>query len=158
MKIYLDNCCYNRLFDDRSNIKNYLEREAILIIMQKAYDGEEEIIGSDILDIEISKIINDEKRNDVEGVYRSLISNVVEIDEQIKTRAEEIIKLSNIKAFDSLHLASAEAGADMLLTTDMKFLRNCKKILCKVDVKNPIEYVMEVFDHDDADNKNNKAE
>ena len=158
MKIYLDNCCYNRLFDDRSNIKNYLEREAILIIMQKAYDGEEEIIGSDILDIEISKIINDEKRNDVEGVYRSLISNVVEIDERIKTRAEEIIKLSNIKAFDSLHLASAEAGADMLLTTDMKFLRNCKKILCKVDVKNPIEYVMEVFDHDDADNKNNKAE
>lgn len=87
-----------------------------------------------------------------------MISNVVEIDEQIKTRAEEIIKLSNIKAFDSLHLASAEAGADMLLTTDMKFLRNCKKILCKVDVKNPIEYVMEVFDHDDADNKNNKAE
>lgn len=158
MKIYLDNCCYNRLFDDRSNIKNYLEREAILIIMQKAYDGEEEIIGSDILDIEISKIINDEKRNDVEGVYRSLISNVVEIDGRIKTRAEEIIKFSNIKAFDSLHLASAEAGADMLLTTDMKFLRNCKKILCKVDVKNPIEYVMEVFDHDDADNKNNKAE
>ena len=95
MKIYLDNCCYNRLFDDRSNIKNYLEREAILIIMQKAYDGEEEIIGSDILDIEISKIINAEKRNDVEGVYRSLISNVVEIDERIKSRAEEIIKLSS---------------------------------------------------------------
>ena len=146
------------MFDDRSNIKNYLEREAILIIMQKAYDGEEEIIGSDILDIEISKIINGEKRNDVEGVYRSLISNVVEIDERIKSRAEEIIKLSNIKAFDSLHLASAEAGADILLTTDMKFLRNSKKIICKVGVKNPIEYVMEVFDYDDADNKNNKAE
>lgn len=30
MKIYMDNCCYNRLFDDRSNIKNYLEREALL--------------------------------------------------------------------------------------------------------------------------------
>ena len=78
----------------------------------------------------IWKILNDEKRNDVEGVYRSLISN----------------------ASDSLHLASAEAGADVLLTTDMKFLRNCKRILCKVGVKNPIEYVMEVFDHDDADN------
>ena len=50
-----------------------------------------------------------------------------------------------------MHLASAEAGADILLTTDIKFLRNCKKISCKVDVKNPIEYVMEVFDYDDAD-------
>lgn len=76
MKIYLDNCCYNRLFDDRSNIKNYLEREAILIIMQKAYEGEDEIIGSDILDIEISKIANPEKRGNVEGVYRTLVSNV----------------------------------------------------------------------------------
>ncbi len=151
MKIYLDNCCYNRLFDDRSNIKNYLEREAILIIMQKAYDGEEEIIGSDILDIEISRITNSDKRNDVDGVYHALISEKVETDEQIKARAKEIMEISDIKAFDSLHLASAEARADMLLTTDVKFIRNCKKFLCKVDVKNPIEYVMEVFDYDDTD-------
>lgn len=151
MKIYLDNCCYNRLFDDRTNIKNYLEREAILIIMQKAYEGEDEIIGSDVLDIEISKIASPEKRGNVEGVYRALISNVQEFNKGIENRAKEIVKISNIRAFDSLHLASAEAGADILLTTDVKFLRNCKKIFCKVDVKNPIEYVMEVFDYDDKD-------
>lgn len=151
LKIYLDNCCYNRLFDDRSNIKNYLEREAVLIIMQKAYDGEVEIIGSDILDIEISKNTSPEKRNEVEGVYRALISNTLEINERIEARAEEIMKISNIRAFDSLHLASAEAGADILLTTDIRFSRNCKKISCEVDVKNPIEYVMEVFEHDDTD-------
>lgn len=133
------------------DIKNYLEREAILIIMQKAYDGEEKIIGSDILDIEVSKIISDEKRNDVQGVYRALSSNTVKINGQIEARAEEIMSISNIKAFDSLHLASAEEGADILLTTDTKFLRSCKKISCKVDVKNPIEYVMEVFDYDDTD-------
>lgn len=34
MKIYMDNCCYNRLFDDRSNIKNYLEREAVLLVLE----------------------------------------------------------------------------------------------------------------------------
>lgn len=151
MKIYLDNCCYNRLFDDRSNIKNYLEREAILIIMQKAYEGEDEIIGSDILDIEISKIANPEKRGNVEGVYRTLVSNVQVLNKGIEDRAKEIMKTSNIRAFDSLHLASAEVGADILLTTDVRFLRNCKRIFCKVDVKNPIEYVMEVFDYD---NKN----
>lgn len=122
-----------------------------MIIMQKAYDGEEEIIGSDILDIEISKILSLEKQNEVEGVYHALTSKSIELDEQIETRANEIMAKSNIKAFDSLHLASAEAGADILLTTDMKFLRSCKKLSCKVDVKNPIEYVMEVFDYNDTD-------
>ena len=47
--------------------------------MQKAYEGEDEIIGSDILDIEISKIANPEKRGNVEGVYRALTSNVMEV-------------------------------------------------------------------------------
>jgi len=59
--VYLDNCCYNRPFDDRSNIKNYLEREAILLIMQMAYDGELHIIGSEVLRKEMSKISNYDK-------------------------------------------------------------------------------------------------
>lgn len=42
-------------------------------------------------------------------------------------------------------LLSAELGVDVLLTTDMKFLKNSQKIKTKVVVKNPIEFVMEVF-------------
>ena len=49
VKIYMDNCCYNRLFDDRSNIKNYLEREAVLLVLELIYEGRVEIIGSDCL-------------------------------------------------------------------------------------------------------------
>lgn len=78
-----------------------------------------------------------------------MISNIVEINKHIEIRAEEIIKISGIKAFDSLHLASAETGADILLTTDMKFLRNCQKIFSRIDVKNPIDFVMEEFNYDD---------
>lgn len=100
---------------------------------------------------QISKTLSLEKQNEVEGVYHALTSKSIELDEKIETRANEIMAKSNIKAFDSLHLASAEAGADILLTTDMKFLRSCKKLSCKVDVKNPIEYVMEVFDYNDTD-------
>ena len=29
IKIYLDNCCYNRPFDDLSQEKNYMEASAI---------------------------------------------------------------------------------------------------------------------------------
>lgn len=151
LRIYLDNCCYNRLFDDRSNIKNYLEREAVLIIMQKAFDGEFELVGSDILKIEIGKISNTEKRKNVEGVYNALVVDNIEIEDSIEKRAVEIRELSNIRAFDSLHLASAEEGADVLITTDIRFLRNSQRLQPKIEVKNPIVFVTEVYDYD-ADN------
>lgn len=153
MKIYLDSCCYNRLFDDRSNIRNYLEREAVLIILQKAFDGEIEIAGSDILEIELSKIKNDEKRNDVEGVYNALITNTIRTTSEIEMRAVQIREKSNIKAFDSLHLACAETEADILLTTDIKFLRGCQRIKSGISVKNPVEFIMEVFRYDESDDE-----
>lgn len=155
MRVYLDNCCYNRLFDDRSNIKNYLEREAVLIIMQKAFEKDLQIVGSDVLEIEISKIKNDEKRSDVEGVYNALVTDTINITSEIEKRAVQIRNVSYIKAFDSLHLASAEIGADVLLTTDMKFLKGSQKMAHKIAVKNPVEFIMEVFDHDKPNNESN---
>ena len=60
----------------------------------------------------------------------------------------------NIRNFDSLHLACAELGADVLLTTDMKFLKGSQRIGLKIAVKNPVEFVMEVFGQDESDNEN----
>lgn len=56
------------------------------------------------------------------------------------------------RLFDSLHLASAEMGADVLLTTDSKFLKGSQRIHPNVLIKNPIEFVMEVFSYDDTNN------
>lgn len=153
LRVYLDNCCYNRLFDDRTNIKNYLEREAVLIVMQKAFDGELEIVGSDILEIEMAKINDMIKKNNVEGIYHALAGDRVTATSQIEKRAVQIRAVSNIKAFDSLHLASAEGRADILLTTDNKFLRASQQIKLEIVVKNPVEFVMEVFDYDEPDNE-----
>lgn len=44
----------------------------------------------------------------------------------------------------SLYLASAETGADILLTTDIKFLKGCQRIKSEIAVKNPVEFIMEV--------------
>lgn len=153
MRVYLDNCCYNRLFDDRTNIKNYLEREAVLIVMQKAFDNELEIIGSDILEIEMSKIRNEEKKNDVEGVYHALISDSVKATSELRQRAVQIRNISNLRNFDSLHFASAECGADVLLTTDIKFLKARQRIESKIAIKNPVEFVMEVFGDNESNNE-----
>lgn len=58
---------------------------------------------------------------------------------------------SSIKAFDSLHLACAEDGADILLTTDTKFIRAAGKLDTEIRVCNPIDFLMEV-NEDEHDN------
>lgn len=149
MKIYMDNCCYNRIFDDRSIIKNYLEREAVLIIFQKIAQGEMELVGSDVLKIEMSNASAGDRKQSIQKIYNVSVSSEVRITETIKARAMEIQKISNIKAFDSLHLASAENNADVLLTTDQKFLNAARRIAnLPIRVENPIAFVMEVISND----------
>ena len=121
--------------------------------MQKAFDNELKIVGSDILKVEMSKIRNEEKRNNVEGIYYALVTESVKATCEVGQRASQIREISNIRSFDSLHLASAEVGADVLLTTDMKFLKNSQRISTKITVKSPIEFVMEVFGYDESDNE-----
>lgn len=73
MKIYMDNCCYNRLFDDRSNIKNYLEREAVLLVLELIYEGRVEIIGSDVLVKEMLAIKDIMKRRRIHALYQNCV-------------------------------------------------------------------------------------
>lgn len=171
--IYLDNCCYNRPFDERTNVKNYLEREAVLLIMQMVYEGKisadthrngfpqqkqkqmdsirssgHQIIGSDVLAREMKMISNPEKRKDVEALYHAVISDVIEINEAIADRARKIMRQSSIRAFDSLHLASAETKADVLLTTDIKFMKAANRIGTKLKVQNPVSFILEVSENE----------
>lgn len=56
MKIYLDNCCYNRPFDDQSQIRIHLETQAKLYIQSKIREGTYDLVWSYILDYENGKI------------------------------------------------------------------------------------------------------
>ena len=44
LKLYLDNCCFNRPFDDQGFIKIRLETEAKLFIQEKIKLGEYKIV------------------------------------------------------------------------------------------------------------------
>lgn len=55
MKIYLDNCCLNRPFDDQSHIRIRLEAEAKLKIQEEIRSGSFKLVWSYILDYENSK-------------------------------------------------------------------------------------------------------
>jgi hypothetical protein len=52
MLIYLDNCCFNRPFDDQKQIRIRIETEAKLFIQEEIFAGKFRLAWSYILDYE----------------------------------------------------------------------------------------------------------
>ena len=143
MRIYLDNCCYNRVLDDRSYFQIYYERNSVLLIFELIEKLEIEMIGSEMLAKGIDDTVDAYKKSVLQMLY-ALCSEEISVDADILTRAEEIRHLSNIKYKDSIHLACAEAAkADALLTTDRKFMNNSNRIKTYTKVMNPSEWLLE---------------
>ena len=44
--LYLDNCCFNRPYDDQSYLKNYLEAEAKIYIQKEILNKNYELVWS----------------------------------------------------------------------------------------------------------------
>jgi hypothetical protein len=63
MRIYLDNCTFNRPFDDQSFIRIRLESEAKLHIQEKIKSGEIELVWSYILEFENEQNPFDERKD-----------------------------------------------------------------------------------------------
>lgn len=145
MIIYLDNCCYNRPFDDQTQERIHLESEVILTILQRGQAGIYTIVGSDILELEMNRMHDPIKRQKVKDLYR-VVKVSVGYAENIKERSQEIMKMSKIRTFDSLHIAAAEnAKADIMLTTDDKLERMAERLKLKVRVMNPLKFAWEVI-------------
>ena len=142
--IYLDTCCFNRPFDDLLQDRVRLECEAVLSIIAHGEQGKVILLGSDILVDEISNIPHPIKRLKVLQLYRATTDHI-EINDHIILRAEALMGMTSLLAFDALHLASAEyVNATALLTTDKKFLNNAARCDTPIKVKNPITWLMEV--------------
>lgn len=145
MKIYLDNCCYNRPFDDQTQERIHLESEAILTVLQRGQSGIYTIVGSDVLQLEIERMHDVVKKQQVTDLYKVSDTHIL-YTKEIKERAKEIRKQSKIKTFDSLHIASAEMGeVDVMLTTDDKLEKMSGKLDLKIRVMNPLKFAWEVI-------------
>lgn len=145
LKLYLDNCCYNRPFDDLEQEKINLEANAIENIFRKHINKEVEIYKSMAIDFEISKIKSDNKRRQVEDLYDAMELIEIDYSEEIKQIAIEL-RQYNIKDMDSLHLAFAESNdIDYFITTDRLLINASKRANLKIKVINPIEFIMEVI-------------
>jgi len=146
MKLYLDNCCYNRPYDDQTQEKIHMEGEAVLAIINRCKQNNDAIIGSAVLDLEIDQIDDIEKREKVKYFYNQTITIKVDYTANILKRVRELSEQTNIRTLDRFHLSLAEySNADILLTTDNKFEKASSKLNLKVKVINPLRYLMEVI-------------
>ena len=143
-KIYFDCCCLNRPYDELNAHSVRMEAEAILSIIDNCETGTWSHVGSDVLLDEILQITNTPKREKILVLYRSANSHI-ELADSIITRAKEFEQY-NIKSYDALHLASAEASdVDVLLTTDKKFIRATQGLNLEIRVMNPLIWLSEVL-------------
>jgi hypothetical protein len=142
MKIYLDNCCFNRPFDDQSQLRILLESEAKLRIQENIRSGTFELVWSYILDYENSQNPFQERREQIIK-WRSYSNEDIEESKEILDIATMNMKLG-IKKMDSLHLACAiKAKTDYFLTTDDGIINKALHIQ-DIQIVDPIGFIKKV--------------
>jgi predicted nucleic acid-binding protein len=115
-KIYLDNCCYNRPFDNQAQMKIRLETEAKLYIQASVREEKYQLCWSFMLDYENDKNPYDEKKNMI-APWREIAVDFCPPSEEILSRGKEIMGYG-IKNEDALHIACAvEKRCDFFITT-----------------------------------------
>lgn len=140
MKLYLDNCSYNRPFDDQTQMKIHLETEAKLYIQECIREGRYGLVWSYMLDYENNANPYDDKKRTIE-LWKNIASEFCTSSEDILLMGKDIMQ-KGIKAKDALHIACAiKSECDYFITTDMKLLN---KSVENINIINPIDFIREV--------------
>ena len=140
IKVYLDNCAYNRPYDDQSQAKIELETQAKLHIQNLIKNGELELVSSYMLFFENSR---NQSVTKSKAIKQFIVNNTsVYIDETRSIDVEKLAKTiqsSGVKSADAIHTACAIlAKCDYLLTTDDRLLKYKNDSISIVD---PTEFI-----------------
>lgn len=145
-KIYVDTCALNRPFDDQAQASIRLEAEAVEHLLRAVGGGTLEWILSDVIVFEVSKCPDEERRERLKTLYQKA-RHRVPLSEAVSRRARSL-RTQGLRDLDALHLAAAEeGGAEVLITTDDRFIRTARMLQppSLVRVENPAVYELEVF-------------
>ncbi len=145
-KIYLDNCMFNRPFDDQNQIRIRLEAEAKLYIQEQIKNGQLTLVWSYILDFENQQNPYQE-RKDVISKWQTQAAIDIEETDTLLNKANLIVSMG-LKSKDALHVASAiEGEADYFLTTDDSIIKKLTGFQ-EIIVMNPTEFVKVLDNYD----------
>lgn len=140
MRVYLDNCCFNRPYDSQSQMRISLETQAKLYI--------QDLIKSSKLELASSYMLRFENEQNPYEIRRQAIAEYIQdntsvyIDhhqmEDVAIVAESIME-TGIKKKDAIHVASAIiAECDCFLTTDIRLL---KYKTDRIIMENPVDFI-----------------
>ncbi|MDR2589936.1 MAG: hypothetical protein LBC71_02960 [Oscillospiraceae bacterium] len=142
MKIYLDNCCYNRPFDNQNALVIQLETEAKLDVQERIKQGEFELCWSFVLDYENGANPFEEVRNRI-NEWKYIACADCDLNDEIANKASMLMTLG-LQQMDASHLACAiYLDADYFLTTDKRVLN---KPISDIIVMNPIDFIRSEVD------------
>ncbi len=144
MKIYLDCCCLQRPFDDKSQPRIAVEAEAVLIILALCESDQLKLISSEALLFEINRIPDQIRKSDALTILNIAKENV-KLTPKLETLAKRLME-SGLKTLDALHLASASISkADYFCTCDDQFLKKARNLEgLDTAVVSPTELIMEL--------------
>lgn len=142
LTLYLDNCCFNRPFDNQNQLKVYLETQAKLAIQDKVLIGDYQLVWSYILSYENAQNPNNLTKREIVK-WKNFASIIIEESPLVLDYARNLIAL-NINIKDALHVSCAiVAQADYFITTDRKLLNKLAHVK-QICAKNPITFIEEV--------------
>jgi len=145
LKVYLDTCCVNRLFDGQTQERVQRETQAIKQILNYFLTGQCHWLSSEIMEDEVSADPDLDRRAQVRSVMEH-VRQTCSVGTNEEARGE-YLEVLGFKQFDALHIACAENnGAYILLTTDDRMLRLAKRYQShlRVRVENPHTWLQEI--------------
>ena len=140
MRIYLDNCCLGRPFDNQSFPRIFVETQAILFIQSKIRDEKIELATSHILHYENSQCKNEIRKESVSNFMKAYSKIHIDMNygEKVLDLSEKIIS-TGIKPKDTYHIASAMlAECDYFLSTDDRLLKYKTN---EIILLNPVDFI-----------------
>jgi len=144
MRVYLDNCCYNRPFDDQKQLRIRLEAEAKLGIQEMILEKRLELAWSYILDFENERNPFEQRKLVVRQWKIRATADTGETREIIE-QAERLVQIG-FKPKDALHLACAiSLRCDYFLTTD-DYLIKAGVDIAEMNVTDPISFIRKEFE------------
>ena len=150
MRVYLDNCCYNRPYDNQAQVRISLESQAKLHVQDLIREEKLELASSYTLTYENSRNPYEIRRRAIQQFLEDHTTVYVDesFSEQVSALAKEIMS-TGVKTADAHHAASAIiAKCDYLLTTDDRLL---KYKTDRIRIVDPIDFIQETGgeDHDE---------
>jgi predicted nucleic acid-binding protein len=140
--VYLDNCCYNRPFDDQTQIVIQFETIAKLFIQSLIQEKKLDLVWSFILDYEIRDNPFAERKMKIQE-WENLAAVNCGYSDEADAKAQELMA-RGIRHKDSLHIACAVVSrADYFITTDRHLLN---KNITEIIVLTPTDFVRRYID------------